>query len=241
MTEVNWKEKVKDLIEKLQSDKLDTRQQAAWELHRLAEDKIAEVKLAIPKLKVVTKDEDWAVRKMSILALGELNVKEKIPTIISFLRNDIEPEVPVGSVEALGDMKAEEAVSHLIKTLEDNADIVRQVSTWSLGTIGEKAKEAVPKLLEFLKKPEEIGMIQINRLAAWALGMIGDKIVIEPLIDTLNHTADHEMKFIIAHSLAQLEEGKDVGFAELLKMKENYELDESELEMFEKILKKYSM
>jgi HEAT repeat protein len=235
MNEINWEYRVKDLIQKLQSDVIDTKQQAAWELHKLAEDKISETKLAIHSLREAIKDENWAVRKMSILALGELNVSEDIPTIIDFLMNDTNTEVRIGSAEALGDMKAVEAIPYLLKTMEDSADMLRHVSTWSIGKIGIKAKEAVPKLIEYLKKPDEIGIVQINRLAAWALGMIGDKRAIEPLIEALNNIIDHEMKFTIAYSLTQIEGKKGIGFAELQKMKENYELDESELELLEKL------
>ncbi len=64
----NWKDKVKDLIEKLKSTDLETLQQAAWDLSKLGEDKIEEAKLAISTLIVAIKDEDWAVRKISIFS-----------------------------------------------------------------------------------------------------------------------------------------------------------------------------
>jgi HEAT repeat protein len=235
MTDNDQESKVSDLIKKLQSDVLDTRQQAAYELHKLAEDKITETKKAISSLREAIKDEDWAVRKMSILVLGELNVAEDIPTIIDFLMNDNNTEVRIGSAEALGDLKAVEAIPYLLKTMEDSADMLRHVSTWSIGKIGTEAKEAVPKLIEYLKKPDEIGIVQVNRLAAWALGMIGDERAIEPLNEALNNTVDHEMKFTIAYSLVQIEGKKGTGFAELQKMKENYDLDESELNLLEKL------
>lgn len=240
MTKNDWKEKVDDQIEKLKSSDLETRQQAAWELHKLAEDNIDETKKAIPVLLKTIKDEDWAIRKMSTLALGELGVKEAIPMIIDFLKFDIEPEVRAGAAEALGDLRAEQAVPSLIDALDDSADIVRQVSIWSLGLMGEKAKEAVPKILEFLSKPDDIGIVQISHLAAWTLGEIGDKRAIEPLVNALNNAAYHEKQFNIAYSLALLEGPKGFGFTELQRMKGNHELDNSELELFEKLMKKKS-
>ncbi len=234
----NLDEKVNNLIEKLKSNDLETRQEAAWNLKVLAEDKNKEVEVAIPDLINTMQDDDWAVRKLSILALGELNVNKKIPTIIDFLRNDIESEVRVGAAEALGQLKAEEAVPHLIKALDDSSNMVRQVSMWSLGLIGEKAKEAVPKIIEFLLKPEDIEITQISNLAAWSLGEIGDKRAIEPLTNALNKAAYHEKKFTIAYSLALIEDGKGEGFTELIRMKENYELADSDLKLFEKLLNK---
>ncbi|NHJ46958.1 MAG: HEAT repeat domain-containing protein [Asgard group archaeon] len=240
MPENNWEQQIKDLITKLQSDELETRQQAAWECHRMAQDKIDEAKLAIPVLKETMKDDDWAVRKMSTMALGELDVREVIPTIIEYVRNDVEAEVRAGSAETLGVMKAVEGIPCLLNALEDNADIVQQVATWSIGKIGKEAKNAIPKLIEFLKQPEDVGIVQINRLAAWALGMIGDPVAIEPLKEALYKAADHEMKFTAAYSLAQIEDEKGAGFVELQEMKEKYELDKTELEMFEEIKSKYS-
>ncbi len=235
MTENNWKEKVEDLIEKLKSNNLDTRQQAAWDLSKLGEDKIEEAKLAIPALIVAMKDDDWAVRKMSILALGELQVTEEIPAIIESLRYDVEPETRAGASQALGIMKAEQAIPDLITALDDSASVVQQVTIWSLGVMKEKAKAAVPKLLEFLAKPEDVEFVQINNLAAWALGEFGDKAAIEPLISALNAAEYHERKFTIACSLVLLEGPKGEGMVELQRMKDNYELVDHELELLETI------
>ncbi|MHA1367995.1 MAG: HEAT repeat domain-containing protein [Candidatus Heimdallarchaeota archaeon] len=68
MTEENLHEKVKELIEQLKSDKVEDRQEAAWNLHKNAEDGMKEVADAIPALIEAMKDDDWAVRKMSKLS-----------------------------------------------------------------------------------------------------------------------------------------------------------------------------
>jgi HEAT repeat protein len=205
MAEENWQEKVTELIEKLKSDKKEDRQEAAWNLHKNAEDGIKEVAEAIPALIAAMKDEEWPVRKMSILALGELNVEKVIPTIIDVLKNDLENEVRVGAAEALGDMKAEQAVPELIKALDANYEMLCHVAIFALSRIGDKATAAVPKLLELLAFPEEIGFVQTNSLAAMALGEIGDKSAIESLKDALNKAAYHEHQFTIAYSLALIE------------------------------------
>jgi HEAT repeat protein len=239
MTEENWQEKVKELIEQLKSEDVEERQEAAWTLHKNAENGVKEITEAIPALITATKDEDWAVRKMSILALGELNVEKVIPTIIDFLKNDLENEVRVGAAEALGDMKAEQAIPDLINALDDSYDMLSQVAIWSLGTIGKKAAAAVPKLLELLVTPEEVGIVQTSNITAWALGEIGDKSAIEPMIEALNNSAYHEQQFTIAYSLALLEGPEGTGFKELKRMKENFEFVFDEAEQYEKLLKKF--
>ena len=53
-----------------------------------AEKGIKEVAEAIPALITAMHDDDWVVRKMSILALGVLKVEKVIPSIIDVLKND---------------------------------------------------------------------------------------------------------------------------------------------------------
>jgi len=179
------------------------------------------------------KDDDWAVRKMAILALGELQVTEEIPSIIKSLNYDVESEVRAGASQALGFLKAEQAIPDLIKALDDSASVVQQVTIWTLGMMKEKAKAAVPKMLEILLKPEDVELIQINNLAAWALGEFGDKAAIEPLITAMNAAEYHERKFTIACSLALLEGPNGEGMVELQRMKDNYELVYNEPELLE--------
>ncbi|MHA1556600.1 MAG: HEAT repeat domain-containing protein [Candidatus Heimdallarchaeota archaeon] len=195
--------------------------------------KIEETKIAIPALIVAMKDDDWAVRKMAILALGELQVTEEIPSIIKSLNYDVESEVRAGASQALGFLKAEQAIPDLIKALDDSASVVQQVTIWTLGMMKEKAKAAVPKMLEILLKPEDVELIQINNLAAWALGEFGDKAAIEPLITAMNAAEYHERKFTIACSLALLEGPNGEGMVELQRMKDNYELVYNEPELLE--------
>ncbi len=232
-------DKVEIAIKKLKSSDVEKRQEGAWDLQELAENERAKIKLAIPDLVAVLKDEDWAVRKLSLLALGYLDVKDQIPTMIDFLRNDINSEVRVGAAQALGDMKVEKAVPDLIQALDDSAVMVRQVSLYSLGLIGIPAKEAVPKVIEILNQPEDIELLQVSDIAAWVLGEIGDKSAIDSLSKALDNATYSERKVEIACALTRLEDGKGIGFSKLVKMKENFELNELQLELVENILKTY--
>ncbi|MBN1329739.1 MAG: HEAT repeat domain-containing protein [Candidatus Heimdallarchaeota archaeon] len=237
---MNQKEKIDSLIIQLKSSDVEQRQEAAWSLKEFAEDRIKEVELAIPALQSAISDDDWVVRKMSILALGELNVKEEIPKFIEFL-NDSEPEVRVGAAQSLGIMKAKHAVPYLIKTLDDPADIVRQVTIWALGLIGEDASEAVPKLIAILQKLDTMGIVEENNLAAWALGQIGDKSAVDPLLNELKKATYHEKKFNLACILSKLEGINGVGYAELQRMKESNELTEYELDSFNNLLEELTI
>lgn len=232
-------DKVEIAIKKLKSSDVEKRQEGAWDLQELAENERAKIKLAIPDLVAVLKDEDWAVRKLSLIALGYLDVKDQIPTMIDFLRNDINSEVRVGAAQALGDMKVEKAVPDLIQALDDSAVMVRQVSLYSLGLIGIPAKEAVPKVIEILNQPEDIELLQVSDIAAWVLGEIGDKSAIDSLSKALDSAVYSERKVEIACALTNLEDGKGIGFSKLVKMKENFELNELQLELVENILKTY--
>ncbi|MHA1826467.1 MAG: HEAT repeat domain-containing protein [Candidatus Heimdallarchaeota archaeon] len=238
MVEENWQEKVKGLIEQIKNEDVETRQDAAWTLHKSAEKGIKEVAEAIPTLITAMHDDDWVVRKMSILALGVLKVEKVIPSIIDVLKNDSNNEVRVGAAEALGDMQAEQAVPELINALDASYEMLCYVAIYSLSKIGEKAIAAVPKLLELLATPEEVGIIQTNILTAMALGEIGDASAIEPLKVALNSAATHEFQFTIAYSLALLEGAEGTGMTELKRMKDNYEFIHDDATLFEKLLEK---
>ncbi|MHA1211589.1 MAG: HEAT repeat domain-containing protein, partial [Candidatus Heimdallarchaeota archaeon] len=122
-----------------------------------------------------------------------------------------------------------------MKALDDSYSMLQSVAIYSLGQIGDQATAAVPKLIEFLLKPDFTDIVQVNNMAALALGEIGDKTAIEPLVKALNDAAYHERKFTIAYSLALLEGSDGVGYTELKRMKDNYELIDHELESFEQL------
>lgn len=239
MTEKSDATQIEEAIVQLGSNKVEDRQEAAWKLHDFTNRGIKGTDKAIPKLLEAIKDDDWAVRKLSIMALGKLHIKKAIPDFINYLNTDPSPEVRVGAVEALTEMKITEAIPHLIKVLDQTTSaILQQEIVWSLGIFGALAFEAVPKLIEFLLKPEDVNFIQINNLAAWALGKIGDKSAIEPLIKALYDAAYEERKFVIAFALALLEGPDGIGFSELQKMKENYELESFQIEQIDTLFKK---
>jgi HEAT repeat protein len=84
----------------------------------------------------------------------------------------------------LGELGDKRAISPLLSALNDPSDSVRGNSASSLGTLG--AVEAVEPLLEFLVTHEPDEMKLSSQMGAVsALGMLGDKSVINALQDFL--------------------------------------------------------
>lgn len=222
------KKRVADYIERLQSYNLEEKREAAWELQDLGK----EAGDAIPALVVAIKDEDWAVRSMSVLALGELKYDKVNPDLIHILLNDESEEVRASAVEALVRIRPDEINSLLVQAIKDKHKLVRERVVWGLGVIGEKAKEAIPEIVELLRMPD-VGLI--HSIAAWALVELSAYEAIELLTETMLMTEADEIRFRLALALGYLEEGEGEGLKELRKMKNQGRLshiEELQLEDF---------
>ena len=222
------KKRVADYIERLQSYNLEEKREAAWELQDLGK----EAGDAIPTLVIAIKDEDWAVRSMSVLALGELKYDKVNPDLIHILLNDESEEVRASAVEALVRIRPDEINSLLVQAIKDKHKLVRERVVWGLGVIGEKAKEAIPEIIELLRMPD-VGLI--HSIAAWALVELSAYEAIELLTETMLMTEADEIRFRLALALGYLEEGEGEGLKELRKMKDQGRLshiEELQLEDF---------
>jgi HEAT repeat protein len=228
-------ESLEEMIAHLHSEDIEIRQEAAWNIHKIAEQKKEELSPYISEITKAMQDSDWAVRKLVIMTLGELGVKEQMPAFQKALEKDSEPEVRVGAVEALLKIGSKEIIPSLMKALDDKAVVVRQVAISALGKLGKRAKEAVQKLVEVLLKEDEDYIIQTDGLTMWALVTIDDKSAIEPLTRALKSGKYSHKKFMIAYALAMLEEKKGVGFEVLQEMKDKGELSATEVEMIKEL------
>ncbi len=221
-------DKIAVFIEKLKSNNLEEKREAAWELQEIGED----ASEAIPALVIAIKDDDWAVRSMSVLALGKLKYDKINPELIHILQNDESEEVRASAIDALVRIQPPDINSLLVQAIKDEHRLVRERVVWGLGVLGENAKEAIPNIIDLLKKPDE-GLI--HSIAAWALVELSAFEAVEILTETMLMTESDEIRFRLAIALAYLEEGEGEGLSELQKMKEQGRLtppEEQELEEF---------
>lgn len=228
MSEKEIKKRVSEYIKRLKSDNLEEKREAAWELQNLE----MKAKDAIPALVEAIKDEDWAVRSMSVLALGKLKYDKVNQDLIHILLKDESEEVRASAVEALVRIRPSEINSLLMQAIKDAHKLVRERVVWGLGVIGEKAKEAIPEIIEILQMPNE-GLL--HSIAAWALVELSADEAIEPLTETMLLAEADEIRFTLALALAYLEGGEGEGLKELHKMKEQGRLshiEELQLEDF---------
>ncbi|MCK5047256.1 MAG: HEAT repeat domain-containing protein, partial [Candidatus Heimdallarchaeota archaeon] len=135
-------------------------------------------------------------------------------------------------VEALVRIRPSNINSLLLQAIKDEHKLVRERVVWGLGVIGEKAKEAIPEIIELLRMPD-VGLI--HSIAAWALVELSAYEAIELLTETMLMTESDEIRFRLALALGYLEEDEGEGLKELRKMKDQGRLshiEELQLEDF---------
>ncbi len=128
-----------------------------------------------------------------------------------------DPELRYWSADALGKIGDPAAIPALIRALGDPFDAVRMSACVALGDL--KAVEAVPSLIDIVSGksppgrhlslfvPEEVGEVQW--MAAQALGRIGDKRALDPLMEVLA-TAGGDLGLYVAQALGELNDRRAV-------------------------------
>lgn len=222
------KKTIQQLIGELQSQDLETRQQAAWDLAEM-EDEAEEASSA---LEIAVEDKDWAVRKLSLMALGNIHKSNFEDKAIDFLLHDSHGEVKAGAIDVLAKFGSEKAIPALLKATKDEYKMVREMAAWALGKLGSKAKNVAPQLIDLFKKADPTE----QKIISWTLAEIGAKEAIEPLRNAADKTEIPELKADLAFSLAKLEEEDYIGISMLQEMAENGELTKWEIEELEKLL-----
>ena len=127
---------------------------------------------------------DDGVRSRAAEALGELKASEAVPQLIRALV-DPAPSIRESAAKALGMIGDARATGHLIRALGDEWEVHR-AAVKALEGIGTPAVEALLRNLEFLKTIRPVyprngvmgGVIE-------ALGGIGDRRAVEPLMEAL--------------------------------------------------------
>lgn len=175
---------------------------------------------ALPELVQALKSLNWIVRSQAAKALGRIRAAESVPLLLPLLQDKVKAVrvetglalaalgpvalsnlvealghhewlVRLHAVEALGRMKAVEAVDPLLYVLFNDADAaVREDAIRALGEIADRRATAF-----LLKVIEEPGL---RPLAIDALGRIGDPGAVPALIPIANGTARPEVSRMIA-------------------------------------------
>jgi HEAT repeat protein len=124
-------------------------------------------KLAVPVLIETLRCDQSEVRVFSSAALGELGPRGKaaVPALVELLKDE-DDNVRSYAARALGQIGGDASVTALRTALRDKRAFVRFMVADSLGTLGVKARQAVPDLIEATKDEEP-------RVRGWAVSALG--------------------------------------------------------------------
>lgn len=145
-----------------------------------------------------------------LVALGHLQFKKAVQTIVNlkFSETDIKMGDKANAVWALSQMKHKLSIEYLLEGLKDEDTSIKEISTKALGKW--KVKEAVNPLIsllnEFLEYPEysKQHYYELMYEVPIALGNIGDKKAIEPLLKAI----ESEIGGLFENTTALLKIGK---------------------------------
>ncbi|MFX1562777.1 MAG: HEAT repeat domain-containing protein [Promethearchaeota archaeon] len=108
-----------------------------------------------------------------------LEERRSVSALIGLLYSDVSPVVKMAAMEALGRLGDTSAIGLLIEALDSDEPRASEAASYALAKIG---NPAVPALIQSLKSPNS----SIRKGAVVALGKIGDKRAIVPLIQALD-------------------------------------------------------
>jgi HEAT repeat protein len=161
---------IKALALVLKDDRYFVRQEAAVALGRMGAP-------ALELLLEMAASSTPATREAAIEALGSAGTSRALDRVIEAL-GDQNQNVRQAAVRALGGSSSERAVPHLIAVLRDESSTLRAQARASLARLGQVAVQA---LIGALKDPKP----SVRQLAAEALGEIGSRDAVVPLIELI--------------------------------------------------------
>jgi HEAT repeat protein len=162
-----------------------------------------------PLIEVLITDGDPQVRADAALSLGLLLDARATEPLITTLLSDKESFVRGQAAGALGNLGSQNAISALIEALDDSAPFVRMWAIYSLTQHvyydHESVIQAVPALIELLSDTDA----DVRREATIALGTIGDKQAVKPLITVLEHVQQEADITIVCSTIEALGKLRD--------------------------------
>jgi bilin biosynthesis protein len=123
--------------------------------------------------------------------------KDAVPSLMKAAADE-DLEIRRRVAKILGDIKDPRAVQCLLLTLDDKDRNVRMLAASSLAEIGKPCLEGLLEVLKNRDKPFET-----RADAAWALGKVGDRSAVEPLIVTLGEK-DADLRVQASRALARI-------------------------------------
>lgn len=146
------------------------RRGAAWALGRLG----TVAASAVPALTQALDGDDGGepVRLTVAEALGRIRSRGAVPALAKALRTNGSPVLRMVAATAIGEIGpgATAGLQPLTAALKDRDKLVRAAAAEALGKIGQEAREAIPALLDVIKKDE---VPSVRDTAAEALRKIG--------------------------------------------------------------------
>jgi HEAT repeat protein len=157
--------------------------------------------IALDALVKLMDDQEPSVRVQALIAIGQIADRRRIPLdrCEKALR-DKDSYVRAAAVEVLAlSEPSPKTLSLLQGALQDEAELVREKSLESLGSLGPKAKAATPRIRSIMKKR----LTTEGIAAAGALALIEpkDEIAVKLLTDALVHEDDRDLRFLAAKLL----------------------------------------
>jgi len=129
----------------------------------------------VPRLIVAAEDKDWGVRAAAVRALGKFDDKRTLEPLIKRLE-DSHPEVRVEALDSLKKDDDSRLSDEVIRLLGDDSVLVRRAAVSNV--MERKDKRAIEVLVVLLNDADSI----VTSHSVEALGMIGDRRVVPPLI-----------------------------------------------------------
>ena len=181
---------VESLIQVFTDSDVDVLGDAVSALEKIG---IASVESLIKALK----DRDSQIRKLAVVALGEIRDARAVEPLIQVL-SDNDSNVRGEAADALSKISDTRAVEPLIHVLSDNDSNVRCKAALALGEIRD-AKASKPLIHALLHDTDS----EVRKNAAMALGDIRDPKTSEPLIQAFTDT-DYQVRKNAAISLEKI-------------------------------------
>jgi HEAT repeat protein len=185
---------VESLIQVFTDSDVDVLGDAVSALEKIG---IASVESLIKALK----DRDSQIRKLAVVALGEIRDARAVEPLIQVL-SDNDSNVRGEAADALSKISDIRAVEPLIQVLSDNDSNVRGEAADALSKISDT--RAVEPLIHVLSDNDS----NVRCKAALALGEIRDAKASKPLIHALLHDTDSEVRKNAAMALGDIRDPK---------------------------------